>query len=396
MYRRELTWPQRGHLWLRLGIRFAIAVCLILFAWKAVPPLLAMFMPFVLALLAATALNPLVRWLQKRLGWSRRVLSLLVLLVIFGAISTALGLLARTAVLEVVALAENWESLLLSIEQAVVQLDQFLQELLAKLPFPMERPDQTLLEQLFVWLQGWLQKAAPDLGNLTAFARESAKDVSSFVLALVAFLMAAYFLSADYPYLRTRFIQRMDEGTHRLLGQVKAAAVAAFGGYLKAQILLTTGVFFILLGGFLLTDQSYALLIAVGLAMLDFVPLIGTGVVMVPWSLIALFTGRYEASLSVILIWGVVAVFRRLAEPKIVGNQTGLSPVLSLISIYVGMRLAGVVGMILGPILTLMVQNLLGLGLLDGTRADVVMAVTDVLAILNNGRQGEKDTGEAD
>lgn len=390
MYRKELTWTQRGRLWLRLGIRFVVTVLSVLFIWKAVPPLLGLFMPFVLALLAAIALNPLVRWLQKRLGWSRRMLSLLVLLVIFGMISTALGLLARTAVMEAVALAENWESLLRSLEQAVVQLDQFLQELLNKLPIRFDTPDQTLLERLFVWLQNWLQRAAPNLGNLTAFAKESAKEVSSFVLALVAFLMGAYFVCADYPYLRTRFIQKMDEGTQRLLGQVKAAAVAAFGGYLKAQILLSAGVFFILLAGFLLTGQSYALLLAVALAVLDFIPLIGTGVVMVPWSLIALATGRYETALSVILIWGVVAVFRRVAEPKIVGNQTGLSPVLSLISIYAGMKLAGVTGMILGPILTLMVQNLLGLGLLEGVRADVRMAVLDVLAILGNRPQGEE------
>ena len=76
MDRKELDWTQRGRLWLRLGIRFAVTVLLVLFIWKVVPPLLGLFMPFVLALVAAVALNPLVRWLQKRLGWSRRVLAL--------------------------------------------------------------------------------------------------------------------------------------------------------------------------------------------------------------------------------------------------------------------------------------------------------------------------------
>lgn len=384
MYRRELTWSQRGRLWLRLGIRLVVTILAVVFVWKAVPPLLAMFMPFVLALLAAVLLNPLVRWLQKRLGWSRRVLSLVVLLVIFGAISVLLGLLIRTAVLEVVALAENWENLLIALEQAVMQLDLFLQGLLVKLPFPIETPDQTLLERLFGWLQNWLQGAAPNLGIMTSAAKEGAQHISSFMLALVAFLMGAYFISAEYPYLRTKCIQRMNEEARRLLSQVRTAAMAAFGGYLKAQVLLTAGVFFILLAGFLITGQSYALLLALALAALDFIPLIGTGVVMVPWSLIALIAGRYEMALSVILIWGVVAVFRRMAEPKIVGNQTGLSPILSLISIYVGMKLAGVTGMIFGPILTLIAQNLLGLGFLNETRADMRLALGDVLAILRS------------
>ena len=77
-------------------------------------------------------------------------------------------------------------------------------------------------------------------------------------------------------------------------------------------------------------------------------------------------------------------MFRRVAEPKFVGNQTGLSPILSLISIYVGMKVAGVAGMILGPIVTLVILNLLGLGLLDGWKADLRLALEDILAILSN------------
>jgi len=382
MYRKQLTWPERGQLWLRLGIRLLIAAATVLFIWKAGRPLLSLFMPFILAFGAAAALNPSVRALQKRLGWSRGVLSLLTLLVIFGAVGTVLSLLVRAAVLELISLAENWQNILNAVEQSVRALDGMLQGLVSKLPIQITAPDQTVLERLVDWLKEWMRTAAPDLGNLTQFATDKAKDVSSFVLALVVFLMGSYFLCADYPYLRTRLIQRMDEGLLSFLGHVKTAALAAFGGYLKAQLLLTVGVFFILLAGFLLTGQSYALLLALGLAILDFIPIVGSGTVMVPWAVIDLFAGRYERAIAVMVIWGAVALFRRVAEPKFVGNQTGLSPVASLVSIYVGMKLAGVPGMILGPIATLVVLNLLGLGLMDGTKADLRLALEDTAAIL--------------
>ena len=101
-----------------------------------------------------------------------------------------------------------------------------------------------------------------------------------------------------------------------------------------------------------------------------------------------LLYGRTDADAAwVMVIWGAVAMFRRVAEPKFVGNQTGLSPILSLISIYVGMKLAGVAGMILGPIVTLVALNLLGLGLLDGWKADLRAALEDIRAIL--GRREE-------
>jgi len=387
MYREQLSWPERGWLWLRLGIRLVGTVVTVLLLWLVGRPAVSLFMPFILAFGAAALLNAPVRGLQKRLGWSRGVLSLLTLLVIFGAVGGLLTLLVRSAVLELVSLAENWEEILAAVEQSAGQLDDVLQSLAARLPFPVTAPDQTVLERVVEWLKEWIQSAAPDLGNLTQFAADKAKSVTSFGLALVVFLMGSYFLCADYPYLRTRLLQRMDDTLIGMLSQIKTAALTAFGGYLKAQLLLTVGVFFILLGGFLLTGQSYALLLAMGLAALDFIPIVGSGTVMIPWAVIDLCVGDYGRAAAVMAIWGAVALFRRVAEPKIVGDQTGLSPIASLISIYVGMRLAGVAGMILGPVVTLVVLNLLGLGLLDGTKADLRLAVEDTAAILRRSKK---------
>lgn len=389
MYPNQLGWPERGQLWLRLGVRLTGAILAVVLIWKAGPVLLSLFMPFLLALGAAALLNPVVRALQKRLGWPRGVLSLLTLLVIFGAVGTVLSLLVRVAVGELVSLAENRHSILAALERGVLQLDLLLQGLADKLPFAVTAPDQTVLERLVDWLQNWVQTAAPDLGNLTQFATDKAKDVAGFALAAIVFVMASYFLCADYPYLRAKAVQHMNDGVRLMLGQVKTAALAAFGGYLKAQLLLTVGVFFILLGGFLLTGQGYALLLALGLSVLDFIPIVGSGTVLVPWAVVNLFVGQYEQAAAVMIIWGVVVLFRRVAEPKVVGNQTGLSPIVSLISIYVGMRVAGVAGMILGPVLTLVALNLLGLGLLDGTKADLYLAMEDAAAILR-GESREK------
>ena len=138
------------------------------------------------------------------------------------------------------------------------------------------------------------------------------------------------------------------------------------------------GVFFILLGGFLLVGQNYALLLALGLAILDFIPIIGSGTVMVPWAVVALFTRDFSTAVYLMVIWGVVAMFRRVAEPRFVGDQTGLSPILSLVGIYVGMKVAGVAGMILGPILILV-----GLGIFQGFWMDVTAAARDITAILS-------------
>lgn len=375
----QLTWRERGQLWLRLGIRLALAAAAVWLAARLGGLLFSLFAPFLFAFLAAALLNPLVKWLQRKLGWSRRLLSLLLLLLLLGLVGGGLSYLVYAVGRELMALGENWGSLVTGAQQAVEQLDQLLQEVIALLPIQIVQPEQSLLDRLLAWVQ---TVPLPDLGNLASYAGEKAVSVSAFLLAVVMFSMATYFLTADYPYLRTRAVQHMDDGMLDFLGQVRAIALAAFGGYLKAQLLLSVGVFLILLAGFLLTRQPYGLLLALGLAVLDFIPIVGAGTVMVPWAVIALVTGRYPTAIRIMVIWGVIAMFRRVAEPKFVGNQTGLSPILSLISIYVGMRLGGVLGMILGPILTLVVLNLAGLGMFRGLRLDLEAAADDIASIL--------------
>lgn len=375
----QLSWRERGWLWLRLGIRLVLAgVALWLMAhWGR--SVLSLFAPFVAALIAAAVLNPLVKWLQRTLGWSRQFLTLLLLLLLFALLGAAVGFLVYAAGNELVSLVQNWEELLGNVQSALDQLEALLSQLLSLLPEQILHTVQTAGDKILAFLN----QAVPEaLGNLGLQAGQKAMGVPSFAVALVMFVMGTYFLTADYPYLRTRAVQSMDEGVLRFLSQVRSTALGAFGGYLKAQVLLSVGVFFILLVGFLITRQPYSLLLALGLAVLDFIPIVGAGTVMVPWAVIALFTQDYPAAIRLMAIWGVIAMFRRVMEPKFVGDQTGLSPILSLVSIYVGMKLAGVLGMILGPILLLVLLNLSGMGMFRGLRLDLVAACKDIGAIL--------------
>lgn len=379
MERKVLTWPQRGQLWMRLGIRLLLTVLAVLAAARLLHPALSLFAPFLLSFGMAALLNPLVRRIQRKLGWSRGLVTLVTVLVLVSLAGGALGLLIYGLGSEVVSLAQNWERLFTHGVAAFEEMEGLFDRFLTLIPAEITLATQTIGDKLVVWVQ---ENMSDMLAVSAEYITNKAIKVPGFLLGLVMFLMGTYFLTADYPYLRTRFIQHTDDRALSFLGQIKKTVVAAFGGYLKAQLLLSLGVFGILLAGFLFTGQDYALLLALGLAVLDFIPLLGSGTVMVPWGAIALLTRDYSTALSVLLIWGVIAVFRRVAEPKIVGDQTGLSPILSLISIYVGMKLGGVPGMILGPILLLVVLNLAGIGMFHNLRLDLSMAMDDILELL--------------
>lgn len=379
---KELSWRERGQLWLRLGLRLLLwAGCLWLLV-RLGPPLVSLFAPFLLAFFVAWGLSPALRWLYDRLGLPRRLAALTLLLLAFLALGGVVWWLLSAAAGEIVALAGNWEGLLASLQALVEDLGVRFSRGMELLPASLREASDALVEQGFAWLE----TAIPQLLSWAMDrAAEVARALPSFLVATVVFIMAAYFLAVDFPHLRHQVADRLPEGPRFFFSQVKRAVSVGFGGYIKAQVILSIGVFFILMGGFLLVRQPYFLLLALALAVLDFIPIIGSGTVMVPWAAVDLVMGDYRHALGLMAVWGLVALFRRVGEPKILGDQTGLPPLLSLASVYVGMKAGGVAGMILGPVLCLVALNLLRSGVLDRSLADLRTAFWDISAILRGG-----------
>lgn len=377
----ELSGEQRVRLWVRLGVRLALTAAVLALLVFVGAPLVRLFMPFVLALLLSWVLNPVIKKIQGRFGGSRGVLSAVLIILLFAVAGGALGALGYAVVNEIVSLANNWQSIWESVTAFLAGVWAWFSGLFEHLPPDVEQTMTGIADQVITWVQSTvsalLNAAVSRVGSM-------AMSVPSFAVALVAFVMGSYFITSDYPRLREMATSRMSGSLRLFLSHVKRAAVAAFGGYLRAQLILATVVFFILLAGFLLTAQPYAVLLAFVLAVLDFIPIVGSGTVMVPWAVVSLFTRDYITAIQLMVIWGVIAVFRQVAEPRIVGNQTGLSPILSLMSIYVGMRLAGVPGMILGPVVCMVVVNICSLGVFDGVLADLRLAARDVSSLLKN------------
>lgn len=387
MQQGELSWRDRGRLWMRLTIRFLLVLLVLLCARYLGPPLLGLFMPFILALVVSWLLNPMVKSLQKRLGLSRGILSLLLILLGFAAIGGILFGLGSSLVSEIQSLVENWESIWASLQSGLLILGDELDKLLAYMPYELENFINENLDNLYAWLSEWINVIIVEAGNR---AKDVAFRLPPFVVALVVFIMGTYFITADYPRFRLKVTDRLSGEVKDFLSHVKSTALGAFGGYVRAEIIISIGVFLILLVGFLIVGQGYGVLLALVLAVLDFIPIIGSGTIMVPWAIIDLLTDKWSHGIGLLIVWGIICIFRRVAEPKAVGSQTGLSPVLSLVSMYVGMKLAGVLGMIFGPVLCMVVINICRTGIFDSLCGDLKLAVRDTAAILHTAPPGDK------
>ncbi|MFI3254314.1 MAG: AI-2E family transporter [Eubacteriales bacterium] len=351
------------NLWTRVALRLALFLALGFLGFYAFPLVYACTSPFFFALFAAASLQPVLFALEKKILWKRQVLVLWLLFLLTLGLGGLLVILVPSLLHELWELGENWEILL---AQGLAWL-QNIQERLSS------------TGESAVILQQGLEVGSSGLQNwVTTQVSAALFSLSQWIFALplavlrfFVFFLATYFLACDYVPYESWLKSHSSPQFQQWATALKDSALHAFGGYLKAQLFLSLGVWMIMLGGFLLIGLPFALLLALGIALLDFIPMIGSGMVLVPWAALVFFMGNSEMATQLFCIWLATALFRYLLEPKILGQQTGLSPLLSLASIYIGLQVGGIWGMIFAPILLLMLLNFIALGLFSGTMADL-------------------------
>ena len=130
--------------------------------------------------------------------------------------------------------------------------------------------------------------------------------------------------------------------------------------YLRACLLLGGLTFLQMFIGLAVLGVPYAFLLALLIAAVDFLPLLGTGIILIPWAAVCFLLGQVKLGVGLLVLYGVSSVVRQVLEPKLIGDGLGLHPLLSLISMYAGLRLFGVWGMILAPLAAAGVKSVFG------------------------------------
>ena len=361
-----LTPRERLLLWLRMALRL-FPLLLFWLLRRQLGVLLSLLLPFLLAWGAAALLEKPIRLLRKKSGLSRRTSALIVVLLFFALLGSGLFALCYYSFRELGQLSSGWPELIASLSAPIAEMSRQLERFSAAMPRHLGGWIDNAQSQLSAFLSQCIPKL---FSAVSSWAGNLMLHLPGAAVGVTAFLLATYFLAAGYPGYRRAAAGKLSPGGKLLAASVQAAARAAFGGYLRAQLLLSAGVFTILLAGFLLLRQPYALLLSFLLAVLDFIPIVGSGTVIVPWAVVLFLLGGRSRAMLLLALWGVIALFRQIAEPKVLGGQMGLSPLAALVAVYAGMRLWGVGGMILAPILLLMGRSLVSCGALDGLLRD--------------------------
>lgn len=318
--------------------------------WAGLRWVLPWLAPFLAAGVLAWLLEPAVGWLIRLVRLPRRWAAALCVLGAAGLAGGLGALLAWRLWYELVALLGRMPSLLTQLSAWVEQGEVWLYRLFVALPAELREPAREAVEGA---VRGVLAFPAWAGETLAGWAGGLLTALPSAGLFLFTAFLAAYFLLAGRPGLQAAARQLPVVWQERLRRWRRAASGAA-GSWLRAQgllILLTYGEIAV---GLLVLRVEPALLLAGLIALVDALPIFGSGAVLLPWSLGALLAGRIPLGLGLIVLYGVVTLVRGVLEPRLLGKRIGLPPLVSLVSMYVGFQIFGVLGMILMPVLAMM------------------------------------------
>lgn len=186
----------------------------------------------------------------------------------------------------------------------------------------------------------------------------------SAILFIFVLFLSLFYIGYDYDKICNFIFLQMSENLKDTLNETKRIIFSTVKELFKAYFLLTFITFIQLLIGFFILDIDFAFILASIICFVDLLPILGTGTILFPWSAISFLLGDLKTAIGLLVLYAVISIFRQVAEPKIVGANIGLSPLLSLVSIFLGLKLMGFWGIIVFPIIFITIIRLNEKGLI--------------------------------
>ena len=377
----KLTREQRKTLYTRLLLRITIAIVILLLLFLCMPILFSMLAPFFFAYLMAMILSPIVNIIYEKFSLSRKITALFLVFFMFTGLAGLIIGFFYSIVNEAISLSANFQSVWGSIETAVELTNSKIQWLLDFMPSETNQIIDNMMENIYQWFQSLS-------GNLLNFIVSASAGITTsignVIMSGVVFIIAAYFITAEYHKIDSSLKRFFNEEIYDYYFSVKEIFASILGNYLKAQLMLSLLAFIVMLIALLILGQSYAFLIALFLGFIDLLPIVGTSAILVPWGIIELSTGYGFKGSFLLILAGAFFILRKIVEPKIVGSQTGLHPLAALMSVFFGYKLAGVLGAVFGPIITMALVMIYKARFFGGTIKDIKAAIMDLTSILQS------------
>lgn len=373
-----------GKVFVNLGI-----VCLlILFCIFVLPRILIYFMPFVVGGIIGQLASPPVKFFEKKLKIRRKAGATFVIIAMIALVISAGYLIGGKLIEQIIEFINDIPVLWNDMQADLEEVGEKLSVAYQYFPEDIRTALVGILDNIEGYFGGLVERAsAPTLEALSRFAG----SLPNIVISVIMCLLFTYFYVADREYFSNLLVKAVPRSLLERIELVKRGFQKAVGGYFKAQLKIELWMYLLLSIGFSVLNVRYAFVIAIGVAFLDLLPFFGTGTVLLPWAVVKFLSGDYKMVIGLLIIWGVGQLARQMIQPKIVGDSVGLSPIPTIVLLFVGYKAAGMIGMIIAVPIGIIILNMYQEGVFDTT----VSSLKVLYAGISNFRHLTKEDMEA-
>lgn len=345
-------------------IRKVLNIVLLILGVYIGAKLAVFYMPFLVAFVISLMIEPGIKYLMKKTKLSRKMSSIIIFIIVFAIIIGSI----TWGIVSLISESTNLlQTLNLYIDRAYTQI----QETIGKLSISrvsisssvaslMQDASKELLFKLSTWITGFLTKLMSIITSIPSIA-----------IYVVITILSVYFVCTDRIYILDFMEHHMPKKWVQKIGGHIREITIKLGGYLKAEAILILVSFVISLVGlyifkFVGMNVKYPLLIALGIGFVDALPILGSGSVMAPWAVMEALNGDIQLGVAIIVLWIIMSIVRQFLEPKIVSGKIGIHPIFTLIAMYTGFKVIGVMGMLVGPIVLIILKSVFASVLEEG------------------------------
>lgn len=359
-------------IYLKVTMNLFTALAIVLLCIFLLPRCIWFFMPFILGWIISLIASPVVRFFEEKLKVKRKAMTAVVIIAVLAAVVLLVYLLIAKLVREGVNFINELPNIWNTILAELNKVGANLQGVYDRMPTDMQATIDNIILEMGDYMSNIMGEI--ELPSFKAVGNV-AKQIPDIFLSVVMCLLSAYFFVADKGYMAAAAEKFVPTSVRYHFDLIRRSFRNAVGGYFRAQFKIECWIYILLVIGLMILGVDYAFLVAFGIAVLDFLPVFGTGTVMVPWAVIELLSENYRMMFGLIAIWLIGQLVRQVIQPKIVGDSIGMDAIPTLFLLYIGYRVAGVLGMILAVPIGIILVNLYEEGVFDTTKQSLRILV---------------------
>ena len=334
---------------------FILYIILVLIVVYLIFKLGIFLFPFTLALFFSIMTQPFSRFLEKKLKFSQKIatiVSIVLFLVIF------LGFISLSAL----RLSGEIYKLSINLNKYSKEAQSLWNTAIDKIYSLLGYFPEGFDEQVKNSINGFIRMGTSKLGSFINSLINFITSIPTIILYICITILSTFFISLDKNKIMAFLEQQFPKSWIKKVYNIKREMFNVLGSYIRAQIILMTICFFELLISFnilsfLKFNLQYPLIFSIVICIIDALPILGAGAVLLPWSLISFVTGDINLGLALLVIYFLVLSVRQMLEPKLISQNLGVHPLVTLISMYSGFKFFGVIGFLIGPVVMIILKN---------------------------------------